>query len=1091
MARHTGLGHLCVCAALLLLLNVLGGASLMAQQTTGTLRGTVADQTGSSIPNARIELRNNATGIVYSQTSGADGQFIINLLPPGAYSLEASATGFQTLNLTGVLVEVYRNTSVLVELQVGTAVQSIDVQAPQTIVETGSATLGTNIDSTQFDNLPTTTATRNALSYAEMAAPGLRLTDRGSQVVANSGSTFNSNGLRNGWNVFYLDGSDNTGPYRGTMLQAPNPEAIEQVQVSTANTAADVGKQPGAVVNMITKSGTNQFHGAAFYFFGATELNANTWTRNQTGTERAPAALKQGGGAFGGPIKRDKTFFFTSYQNYRDLVAQLQNSAIFPTAPMRGGDFSVFPSQLYDPDTRQPIPNNRIPAPLLDPVAARLTELIPTAPAYLERFVTAYSDTTRTQEILAKIDHTLVDSHRLQFSYFRTWGALTYPMTNSGSNNVPAWGPQTNAVNQNTLSVQHIWSARPNVLVETRGSFSHHDLDRDSNQTGRNLSDFGAIWPDAVAGATKYLPTLSISNGFSTAQGTLGGFNQHNQNVMSSVTWIRGNHNFKFGGEVARRALHANNQQDNTNFAFTGQFASTPPTGSATGTGTFGYAMADFLMGRVATFRTASPYDQQLYAWSYFFFAQDEWRVSRKLTLTPGLRYEIYSPTMEANGRLSNFIPGHRSSQYPDAPLGLSFPGDAGVQKGFYPQNRNFAPRLGVAFDPKGDGRTAIRAGFGMYYSSIAMQWAQNTAGLPWNSSANGGVARLTDPWGTSRAPVYPQAPTPFSTGIEGYVYPASFATFGYDPNLKTPYAMQWNVSAERAFTSAIKVQAAYVGNRGGNQLQFVEGNLPVWADNASLSNVQLRRPLQNYTNIFLIQSRARSWYDALQMTADIRTGALTARTTYVYGAARSVQDEEWGVPNFTANPMNIDGEKAETAPRHMFRQFAVYSLPLLRNSSTPVQLALGGWKLSGSLYLTSGPPINVILGQDWNFDGVPNDRPDQSGPIHYTSGSKDAKAASFFSRDSFALPGIRNTFGNLKRNSLWGPGQYWQPNLSLMKEFYFTEQAHLQLRIESYNFLNHNSLGLPNMTLNNPNFTRILSRSGNREMQFGLRFRF
>jgi hypothetical protein len=212
---------------------------------------------------------------------------------------------------------------------------------------------------------------------------------------------------------------------------------------------------------------------------------------------------------------------------------------------------------------------------------------------------------------------------------------------------------------------------------------------------------------------------------------------------------------------------------------------------------------------------------------------------------------------------------------------------------------------------------------------------------------------------------------------------------------------------------------------------------------------------------------------------------------TYSYGKAQSVQDEEWTVPALTVNPYNLDSEKAETAPRHAFRYFGTYSLPMLRNSRRAVRLPLAGWKLSGSLYLTSGTPINVILGQDWNFDGIPNDRPDLVSAVQYTSGSNDAKAASFFSKTSFANLTIRNTFGSLKRNSLWGPGQYWQPNLSLMKDFHITEGKYAQFRVESYDFLNHNSLDAPNTTMSNAQFTRILTRTGNRTTQLGLRFVF
>jgi hypothetical protein len=1083
----TGRFHLRARVASLFLIAALTAASLVGQQITGGLRGTVVDPSGASVVNASVELRNQATGIAYKQTTDAEGQFVINLLSPGSYLLQVSAQGFQTMSMSAVMVEVNKITSVLAPLKLGATSESIDVKARASVIDTATAALGVSVQSDFLANLPTTTSTRNPLAYAEMASPGVRLTDRGSQVVGNSGSAMNSNGNRNGWNIFYLDGSDNTGPYRGTVLQMPNPEAIAEVQVTTGNSGADVGKMPGALVNVITKSGTNQFHGSGFYFFGLTDLNANSWTRNQSGTARPSADLKQVGGALGGPIRRDKTFFFASTQAYRDQVHNLQNTALFPTQAMLGGDLSAFSGQLYDPDTHQPIPGNRIPTRLMDPVAAKLAALMPTSPAYLTRYNYPYDDQTQTQEVLGKLDHNIGNAHRLQGSYFHMWGELLYPMTNSTTNHTPAWGPQTNGLAQDTLSIQHVWTVRPTLLLESRFSLSNHKLNRQSNQLGRNLADFGAIWPNSTQDGRKYLPYLNVSNAFSTAQGTLGLFEQRNKDFRSTMTWVKGRHNLKFGGEYQYRSLPQNNDQDSASFAFTGQFSSTTPAGAATGTGTYGYAVADFLMGRIGTFSVTGRSPVYPYSWMYFFYAQDEWRISRKLTLTPGIRYETYSQIRDSQDNIADYVPGLKSSVYPAAPAGLIFTGDSGVPEHFHPMHRVWAPRLGLAYDPKGDGKMAIRAGFGMYYSPIAMQWGISS--LPWsNSSASGAVALLPDPWGSSKSPVYAKPPTPFIPNPSTYVYPPAFAASGYDPGLKRPYAMQWNTSVERSLTQGIKVQAAYVANRGGNQLQWVSGNLPVWTSAASLNNIQNRRPYSAFGDNLIMTARARSWYDALQLSGDIRTRGLTSRFTYVYGQARSIQDEEWTVPNLSVNQYNIDGEKGENSPRHSFRYFAVYPLPFLRNSRAAVRIPFGGWRLSGSLYLTSGLPLNVILGQDWNYDGVPNDRPDLVSPVQYTSGSNDAKAAAYFSKTSFATPAVRNTYGSLKRNSLWAPGQYWQPNLALMKEFHFTETKYAQFRMESYDFLNHNNLDAPNGTFNNTNFGRILTRTGNRTFQLGIR---
>jgi hypothetical protein len=315
----------------------------------------------------------------------------------------------------------------------------------------------------------------------------------------------------------------------------------------------------------------------------------------------------------------------------------------------------------------------------------------------------------------------------------------------------------------------------------------------------------------------------------------------------------------------------------------------------------------------------------------------------------------------------------------------------------------------------------------------------------------------------------------------------------GFDGKFRTPYSLQWNLSLAREIGKAVTIEAGYIGNRSLKLVQELPANLPLWADNASTSNIEARRPTQGYSQVSLIYSRARSWYDAFQMAADARLSrGLNARFTYVFQNAFELagDDPTSNTGLNTANPMNWDGEKGRSLARHVAKAFYVYELPFFTDRARLTGKLLGGWQLSGSFNYATGNPLNVTLGQDWNYDGVSGDRPDLASSIRYLSGSKDERMLKFFDGSSFAGPTIHNTFGNLERNSIFGPGR-WNTDAALAKIFRIAERKQFQIRAEAYNLLNHNNLDDPNTNMQSTDFTKILSRSGSRSMQIGLRLQF
>ncbi len=1059
----------------------------LAQDIAGTLTGRVTDSTGAAVPGVKLDLLNERTNVTMTQVANEQGIYIFNLVPPSRFTLRATLQGFQTAVRREIAVEVNRTTRVDVSLAVGTVAETMEVTASSTRLDTTSAQISTTASAKVITELPS--SSRNVLKFAELA-PGVSIRNEASQVMNIEGTYAGVNGNRQGRNVFYLDGSDNTASFRNSALQFPNPEAVQELNVTTSNTSAEFGKQPGGVFNVITKSGTNEFHGAGFYFFTDSALNANTWARNRSGSPRGAAELKQMGGTLGGPIKRDKLFFFGSYMHYRNEEAGFQNTVRFPTQALTQGDFSQFNQAINDPTTQQPFPGNRIPANMLEPVSRNLLQLIPTVANFDDRYVWSFVNPVRNNEFLAKTDYNLNSNHALMVSYFRTFGDQKLANT-AATSNIPAFGPQINVSDQHTGSARHTWTMSPRLLLQSRFAVAYHIADRTNANIGKNLADFGAAWPDSQAGARKYLPRLNIAQGPQAHTGFLSLFDQHNYRFGSTLSWVRGKHNFRFGGEAQRDTVAQFNDTDSTVLGFDGRASSL-----GRGQNIFGFAMADFMLGRLSTFSTTGILDYNLSNWAYFFFVQDEWRVTPRLTLTPGLRYELYSPAAEANGRTSTFLLGHRSNQFANAPANLAFQGDAGIRDGFTKRdNNNFAPRLGVAYDLTGDGKTVLRGGAGIYFAYNPMQirmW--NAEANPWRPAASGGEALLRDPWRTSRTIVYNAPPTPFDPDPAKFVYPSRLTNVvGFDNGFATPYSMQWNVSAARDIGGKVTVEVGYVGNRGLKLLQMIPGNYPAYTPQATLGNLEARRPIAGYGHVSIIHSRAKSYYDALQFTADTRLArGLTSRVTYVYSGEFNLwnNDPLGNGDQQTANIYNLDMEKGPDGSRQTFRAFFVYDVPLFAKSSSMLAKVAGGWQMSGSFFARSGEAANLTLGEDRNLDGNGSDRPNVTGPVRYTSGSADTRANAWIADTSIFVPQPVGEFGGLSRNALRGPGA-WDADFSVLKNFKVAERRTLQLRTEAYNVFNHPNLGFPNLNMRNSDYNKIIVRNGNRTMQVGLRFLF
>nr|MCU0248508.1 TonB-dependent receptor [Bryobacter sp.] len=603
-------------------------------------------------------------------------------------------------------------------------------------------------------------------------------------MLGRDGVTANVSGNRQQQNSFHLDGSDNSGGFRNAGLQMPNVEAIAEVQVIASSNSAEFGKQPGGYFNVITKSGTNELHGGGFYFGRHDALNANTWVRNRNNLPRIPAEQKQFGGTVGGPVVlpklyngRDRTFFFGSWQQYRDLAVNTNQNVRFPTAANYAGDFSQFRGQLYDPTNNQPLAGNRIPSTLIDPAMSKLArEMIPTVNSLGDTLIWEFPANVRSNEYLAKVDHNVTQNQRLNFSVFQVFGS-----TQTQNSSVPNYYPAIDNTQQITSSGRHTWTLSASQVIESNFSFTQHELNRGvpPELVGRDLSDFGANWPIVIQGGTKYLPGVNVRDGFAASQpGSAGNFLQQNLRIASTMAWVKGAHNIKFGFETQRSSVYSLNDFDATNISFQGRMSNrrTAVTNYAPNA-VFAHSLADMMMGRYENMAAGGINEYSIPAWSNYFFVQDQWRLSRKLTLNYGLRYEFYPPPLEKNERSASFFDQHKSSKFPNAPLGLAFQGDQGIPAAFInPDQNNWAPRVGVAYDVFGNGKLALRGAYGLYYSFPSLQVRVYSASqFPYNVRITINEGQVVNPWLTSTAPVFTRPPTPFPRDANEFIRTYTF----------------------------------------------------------------------------------------------------------------------------------------------------------------------------------------------------------------------------------------------------------------------------------------------------------------------------
>jgi Carboxypeptidase regulatory-like domain len=1027
-------------------------------QSTALLTGTVVDPTGGVIPGAQVVCRNTQTSLTYTDTTNAEGLFRFPSLPIGNYELVVTHEGFQKLTRSGLDLLNWQSADVRLQLSVGQMIQSVEVTGSAPLVQSTSSDLQTTVASRDMRELPLNG--RNALQLVTLT-PGTLTTGTGTEGNQQENPGVTSNGLRSVDNNFMMDGVSYVNADFNNAPNLPNPDALEEFTMKSSNFSAAYSG-PGATMLLSTRSGGNQFHGSAFEFLRNDAMDS----RNPFATKTTPYKRHQFGGTFGGPIQKDKTFIFGSYQGTRIVGAASPSLATVPTLAERTGDFSASGKTIYDPVTGLALAGDMVTT--FDPVDAKLLPLIPLPTPGLaanQAELTPALPATdkqmdvRFDRVFGAKDHFTTRYYLDEFDYVRN----TSPF------------PGINALNlfldQNLLvSDTHTFS--PNLLFVA--SFGYTRSARTQNPSAPvTVQSAGATLPEAIAGASSEL-RVNIQNYVNLFT---GGPLIQDPSVLEyrgQFTWTHGKHLLQFGMQVDRERMYAADKSfASGQFTFDGSRTAGP-----TACKTCGDAFADFLLGLPNTFFQSARTPQVFRQTNWAPWVEDDWKVRPRLTLNLGLRWEPWLPAYDLLGPAAGFEAGVQSTVAPLAPPGIVFSGDPGVRRSIWPADwNNLAPRVGFAWDVQGNGKTVIRSAFGIFYNTIPLNMARtsNSASAFRSQSVSIGPpppASIDNPYATyPGGDPFPFTPPP-NSALKTYKFLLPVNTSLLDPNAKTGYTEEWNFTAERQILPDLGVSLSYVGNHQVKVMATRQINPIIPATGVriypSFSTTALATPWM-FAN-----------YHALQLSVTKRmTHGLTVLANYTYSkcmdndSSATIGADAGGGDAFN-NKFNInDGYgPCDWDITHVANISLVYDMPRMSSLHGPGGKIVNGWEVTSIITAVSGSPFTVSSGKDNSGSGGPNsDTPNQIAP-NAARPSGANPLLEWFNTAAF-VPNPKGTFGNVGRNSLRGPGA-WDVDFGLLKTTSITERLRAEFRIEAFNLLNHVNFGNPVSTLSSGNFGKI-----------------
>lgn len=1071
---------------------------LAAQQITGSLRGTVTDSSGAVVQSAIVTATQADTGLGRSTSSRRDGTYLLPELPVGHYRLEVVAKGFSKYTQEGISLNVNETATVPVRLVVGTEKQEVNVRADAQLIQGTVTSLGKAVLSRELLSLPL-----NGRNFSQLGVlqPGVTPITPGLAEAGGTlreGQAYAVNGQRPESNNFLIDGANNFSSVDGGLILKPPIDAIAEFRILTNGANAEFGHSAGSTTNIVTRSGSNSFHGAAWEFLRNDAMDA----RNYFAQQVEPLKQNQFGGTLGGPIRNDKTFFFAYYEGFRNRQGETQ-SATVPSLLERQGNFSqtIDPSTgqvdpLINEFTGQPFPGNQLP--FINPIAQNLLQFFPLPNLGTNTFTATQSLHADNDQFGVRVDHYLSPADTLNFRYMFSNSSTLDPLSTAGAD-VPGFPVGEDQRAQNIVA-QETHTFSPAMIGVGRFSFLRNKFLLDEHINHTSPSDLGFQYQPTLASAAG--PPFIQVNGYASVGDPITGPRNTYQNSFDwsgSLTWIRGQHELKFGGGFQHNQINVLQ-----GIASNGFFVFAPfPVSNA---------FASFLFGQPVFFlQGGGDLSRGLRGNSTNAYVQDTYRVTSRLTLNVGVRYELPSPYTEIHNRQNLFVPGAQSRVFPSAPAGLLYPGDSGVPGGLIPtEKKAFAPRVGVAWDPTGSAHWLVSAAYGIFYE-------------PYYTGVGG---PLQDP---ISAPPYLQTPQvnlpdfadPFKGGNPftlSFSQPMTLLVL--NPRLPLPYAQDWNLNVQRSFGADWLFQVGYVGTTGVKLPRFIEGNPAVFIPGQSNENNVNQRRLYSgctlansnncvYGSVGEIAGIANSSYNALESTLRKRfSHGLSFLASYTFsksiddvssfnitGSAASPVAGENDLPQ---NPFNPAAERGRSMfdARHRFVLSYEWSLPWWKQPRAWYQHVLGNWQVNGITTFMSGTPFTVFDSQDVSLQGTApeitgfsSNRPNLVG---------DANAGPHTVQEWFNVNAFQRLdpqtqagqFGSAGRNIVQGPGlEDW--DFSALKNIPLAETKQLQFRAEFFNIFNHTNFRLPDSDISSPTFGQIREALPPRLLQVALKFLF
>jgi len=1095
--------------AVVLLIGSIGGSSLWAQaMSSATITGRIVDSQGAVVPNVEVKVTGAETGLIHTAQTNGEGLYTFTNLPVGPYTLQATAPSFRTYIQQGIVLQVNDNLQINVSLSVGAVTERVEVQADAAAVQTQTSNVSQVIDSRRIAELPLNGRDPTQLITISGAAVNHSDgTNTGSKSFFSSQSISIAGGLGNQTN-YLLDGGDNNDSFTNVNMPFPFPDALAEFSVETNSLPARTGLHPGGLVNAVTRSGTNQWHGTFFEFVRNGSVNAvNFFGR--------PDSLKrnQFGGTVGGKVIRDKLFFFFGFQQSNIRQDPSTNTAYVPTAAMLRGDFTACygAGAVLNPST-------------FDPASVALTQHLPIDSTIDGCGKVQYGTPVKSneQQYVGRGDWTLGTKHSVYGRYFLDRYALAAFFD---PKNILVTTTSGNYEKAQSLTFGDTYIFRPSLVNSFHFTVSRRRDDRGPNATGINMGTLGA--KNVYQGTNNYLQVSIANNGFSVGSGSgaLGTFNVTQYQEADDIDWLKGKHQIAFGVDILRSQDNQNNHyEDNGSWLFDGRFNQV---GSQT------RSLMDFLQGKMYRFEQTLPQQNAIRQTITHAYIQDTFHATPKLVLNAGLRWEPMKYPYDYFHRGStfsraNFDSGARSQVYVNAPPGTLYYGDPGVTPS-YSDDRwtNFSPRLGAVYNPDGAGKTTFRFGAALMYDSPGtfMNYRVVANNLPNGATITNvnGPYQFSDPWATvpggNPFPL-PQIPS------KNVSFPLAGSQVLVPRHIRPPTIYQYNVGMQHLFGRDWLFAMSYLGNKMIHSWIANEVNPAVYIGGTSTgkagscgalvagaglpaagtacsntSNTQNRRVLSlanptygaYYSTQVIANDEAIGNYNGLLTSIEHRfSHNYTVLANYTWSKCLNLGPiTTLGTEGAVQNPYDIrsDYGYCTSDARNIF------NLSVVANSASHgeryAHLILNGWQVAPIVRLTSGLPFNISTGADNSRTGINLDRPNVVPGVQAYLSSPHRKTGIPYLNKAAFTPNAVGTFGNVRHFGYSGP-HYLDVDLSISRDFHLFEQLGMKLRVDGFNVLNHPNLNAPSATSYSSNtFGVITSAQDPRILQGSFKLTF